>query len=89
MRTKLTNAVIYAIYLLIAAFLVTGMFALQPVEARRGCPNPWATAEHFGTTIGNPGYVARFDLNGDGAVTVGDIILAINCWLEKHPSWEV
>ena len=85
MRTKLTNAVIYAIYLLVAAFLVTGMFALQPVEARRGCPNPWAMAEHFGTTIGNPGYVARFDLNGDGAVTVGDIILAINCWLEGTP----
>ncbi len=84
MRTKLTNAAIYGIYLLIAAVLVTGIFALQPADARRDCPNPWATADHFGTTIGNPGYVERFDLNGDGAVTVGDIILASNCWLERH-----
>ncbi len=79
MSNRLISAICFA---LLAAFLV-----LAPdVEARRGCPNPWATAEHFGTYEGAPGWAnGNFDLNGDGAVTVGDIILSINCWLEERP----
>ena len=50
--------------------------------SRRYCPNPYAVAQHFGTYEGVPGWAnGHFDLNNDGAVTVGDIILASNCWL--------
>ncbi len=88
MRDKLASPMISLIYLLIAAVLVTGIFALQTADASRDCPNPWATADHFGTVIGEPGYVERFDPTKDGAVTIGDVIWAINCWLEEHPNWE-
>ena len=86
MRTRLASAVIYAIY---AALLLLALTVLAPgMEAsssRRWCPNPYAVAAHFGTYEGGEGFNPRFDLNGDGAVTVGDIILASNCWLEGTP----
>jgi len=67
--------------LLAFTLLIGGTAHADSEHSRRDCPNPYAVAEHFGTVRGEPGYVPRFDLNDDGAVTVGDIILASNCWL--------
>lgn len=83
MRDNLKSACIYGIY---AAFLLLALTLLATqADARRDCPNPWATADHFGTYQGGEGFNPRFDLNGDGVVTVGDIIIASNCWLEGKP----
>lgn len=48
------------------------------------CQDIYEVAAHFGTYKGQareaiPRYHPRYDLNNDGAVTVGDIVLAIRC----------
>lgn len=56
--------------------------AVHSDNSRRDCANPYAVAQHFGTYEGVPGWARHFDLNRDGVVTVGDIIMALNCWYE-------
>ena len=57
------------------------------VEAHDGWHScsPWQVVRHFGHTEDAFRHSeAKYDLNHDGAVTVGDIIIASNCWLERH-----
>ncbi|MCH7661715.1 MAG: hypothetical protein IH933_14425 [Euryarchaeota archaeon] len=68
----------------ITAALVTLFLLTSVANANKFCPNPHAVAQHFGSVEGEQGFVSRFDMNGDGAVTVGDIIIAGNCWLERR-----
>ena len=69
---------------IIAAIIITLFLLTGTAEAKTSC-NPWKVADHFGTYEGGPvKFKAKYDLNGDGAVTVGDIILATNCWEERH-----
>ena len=76
----------YIITAILALTLLTGAGPVADSRngdnhSRRDCPNPLAVAEHFGTQEGEEGWNPRFDLNDDGAVTVGDIIISSNCWL--------
>ena len=57
---------------------------VSPVQAREFCPHPIAVAQHFGSYEGQVGFVSQFDLNDDGVITVGDIIIASNCWLDRR-----
>ena len=86
MRKVIVNAIYYSLIAVIVLFALS-LLATQADanNSRRDCPNPYAVASHFGTYEGGEGFNPRFDLNGDGAVTVGDIIIASNCWLEARP----
>ena len=70
--------------LIAAIFISLFLFTGVAQAGTEFCPSPYAVARHFGSVEGDRGFNPIFDMNDDGAVTVGDIILAANCWLERH-----
>lgn len=80
MKTIMTTCAALAIF-------AAGWFGAQTIPSSsaahlagcQDCPDLMETAEHFGTGEGDSDFDPVYDLNHDGAVTIGDIVLAIIC----------